>query len=124
MKLLDTAQYDSIYSYVYSVRAKTRASRMKETVSQGLKKERLRYLQKYQLDIQEKIRKTLIGQTFLVLVDGQGKMAGTHKWKGRTNCNRIVHFTAEDNIDYKWKWVKVAIIGATALCLQGKLVQD
>ena len=120
LKLLDTAQYDFIYSYVYSKRAKTRAAHLKDTLSDAVRRQRLHYLQKYQLEIQRKNRQKLIGQTFSVLVDGKSK--GSKKWKGRTNCNRIVHFHPRENHNYKWKWVDVRITEASALCLQGDIV--
>ena len=122
LELLDAAQYDSIFSYAYSVRAKTRAARLRETVTDDEKGRRLRYLQRYQLAIQEGIRRKLVGKTFRVLVEARGTMGRVEKWRGRTNCNRIVHFPAEDGIDYRWKWVDVQIDRATALCLQGRVV--
>ena len=64
LDLLDKAQFDSIYSYVYSMRNKTRASRMVDHLADDVRGERLRYLQKYQLGIQEKIRQGLVGEDF------------------------------------------------------------
>ncbi len=126
LKLLDSAQYDSIFSYAYSVRPKTRAANMKDTLIDDIRGERLRYLQKYQLGIQEKIRQSLVGKNFLVLVDRHSKMKeGRKRWRGRTNCNRIVHFSppiGKHEVDYKWKWVSLEITKASALCLQGKFV--
>ena len=67
----------------------------------------------------------MIGKTYRALVDSEGNMGGTKKWKGRTNCNRIVHFepTSLDQ-DLKWHWVDVQITSATALSCQAKLVKD
>ena len=55
LKLLDKAQFDFIYSYVYSARKGTKAAKMSDTLSDDVRGERLRYLQNYQLKIQEKL---------------------------------------------------------------------
>ena len=125
LDLLDQAQYDSIFSYAYSMRPKTRASKMEDSLTDEIRGERLRHLQAHQQKIQEKIRQGLVGQTFRVLVEGHGAMGGIKKWKGRTNCMRLVHFLPETpEKDYQWHWVDVEIISATAWSLQGKIVAD
>lgn len=124
LKLLDQAQFDFIYSYAFSKRPKTRAARYEDVLTDDIRGERLRYLQKYQLGIQEKIRAKLVGKKMLVLVDGSGSMKGQFKWKGRTNCMRLVHFLPPDDQDYKWHWVELEIISATALSFQGKFLKS
>jgi tRNA-2-methylthio-N6-dimethylallyladenosine synthase len=125
LKLLDKAQFDFIYSYAYSERSKTRASKMRDDLTDDIRGARLRYLQSYQLKIQEKIRSKLVGQSFRVLVDGFGTMGGIKKWKGRTNCNRIVHFKPESDQDcLQWHWVDVKVTQASALSCQGELLRD
>lgn len=125
LKLLEVAQFDFTYSYVFSARAGTKAAKIKDHLSREEKGERLRYLQQFQLKIQEKIRKKLVGQTMQILVDGKGTMKGQLKWKGRTNCMRIVHFIPpEMDKNYLWHWVDVKVTEATALSCQGELVHD
>ena len=125
LTLLDKAQFDFIYSYVYSPRAKTRAAKMEDLLPDDVKGERLREIQAHQLKIQDKIRQTMIGKTYRMLVEDFGTMGGVKKWKGRTNCNRIVHFKPEsEDMDYKWHWVDVRVTSATALSCQGELVVD
>lgn len=125
LDLLDQAQYDSIFSYAYSMRPKTRAARMEDSLTDEIRGERLRHLQAHQQKIQEKIRQGLVGQTFRVLVEGHGAMGGIKKWKGRTNCMRVVHFLPEnEQKDYQWHWLDVEIISATAWSLQGKFIAD
>ncbi len=122
LKLLDAAQFDSIYSYVFSPRSKTKAALMDDFLTDDLKGERLRQVQKHQLLIQDKIRQGMVGKTYSVLVEGFGNMGGIKKWKGRTNCNRIIHFRPDnDEQDFKWKWVSLEVISATALSCQGTL---
>jgi tRNA-2-methylthio-N6-dimethylallyladenosine synthase len=125
IKLLDAAQFDFIYSYMYSKRNKTRASTMTDHLSDEIRKARLHQVQAHQLRIQEKIRKTMEGHTFKVLIDGFGMMGGVKKWKGRTNCNRIIHFRpSHDDENYQWHWAEVKVIEASALSAQGELVAD
>ncbi len=92
LDLLEVAQYDFIYSYAYSPRPKTRAAKMVDSLSNEVRRERLRKLQAHQLAIQGALRANLVGQKFTVLVEGQGEMKGIRRWKGRTNDNRLVHF--------------------------------
>jgi tRNA-2-methylthio-N6-dimethylallyladenosine synthase len=125
LRLLDQAQFDFIYSYVYSKRNKTRAARMEDHLTHEVRKARLHVVQAHQLAIQEKLRAQMVSETFRVLVDGHGMMGGVKKWKGRTNCNRIVHFrpkSDEDNL--QWHWVDLKVTESTALSAQGELVAD
>lgn len=125
LKLLDTAQFDSIYSYAFSARAKTKAAKMEDSLTDDERGRRLRIVQQHQLAIQQKIRESLVGQTQRILIDGHGSMGGVKKWRGRTNCNRIVHFRPEnDEKDFLWHWADVKITQATALSCQGELVRD
>ena len=107
------------------MRNKTRASKMVDNLTDDVRGERLRYLQKYQLGIQAKIRENLVGNDFRVLVDGTSNMGGVKKWKGRTNCNRVVHFLPEsDSQNLMWNWVDVKVISASALSCQGELLRS
>lgn len=125
LDLLDKAQFDNIFSYVYSPRAKTRAEKMEDNLTDEIRGQRLQEIQKHQLRIQEKNRPTMIGKTYRMLVEDFGTMGGVKKWKGRTNCNRIVHFKPEnDEKDYKWHWVDVKVTSATSLSCQGELIAD
>ena len=135
LDLLDRAQFDFIYSYVFSPRQGTKAARMKDFLTNEVRGQRLRQLQQYQLSIQKKLREPLKGKKFRVLIEKQSMMKGIKKWQGRTNCMRIVHidpsdpFTQEQakkeaNSNLKWHWVDVEITSATALSCQGRLLQD
>lgn len=125
LDLLDKGQFDFIYSYVYSKRNKTRSASMEDMLSDEVRGRRLREIQAHQLKIQDKIHQTMIGKTYRILVDSDGNMGGVKKWKGRTDCNRIVHFIPQDvTTGYKWHWVEVTITSATALSCQGNFVRD
>lgn len=124
LDLLTAAQYDFIYSYSYSQRAKTRASRWEDSLTDDVRGRRLREIQAHQTQIQENIRKDLVGKRFTLLVDGHGFKGGEKKWKGRTNCMRIVHFKPEvEDQDLQWHWVDVEVTSATAFSCQGKILK-
>lgn len=125
LKLLDLAQFDFIYSYNYSARKGTKASRMDDVLTDDIRGRRLREIQAKQLGIQEKIRQGMVGKTYRVLVEEKGINKGITKWMGRTSCSRIVHFEPETpESNYQWHWVDVEILSATALSTQGRLVKD
>lgn len=125
LKLLEKAQFDFIYSYSFSKRNGTKAARMKDILTKEIKSQRLQEVQAYQLKIQEQLRQSMVGKTYRVLVDGDSTMKGVKKWKGRTNCSRIVHFMPDDKeLNYKWHWVDVKINSVTSFSCQGELVTD
>ena len=98
---------------------------MKDILTNDIRGRRLREIQAHQLKIQEKIRHEMVGKTYHVLVEGKGQMKGELKWKGRTNCFRIVHFKPENpEANYQWHWVDLKITSATALSCQGEIVKD
>ena len=121
LQLLEQAQFDFIYSYAFSVRKGTKASRMEDILTRDIRGRRLREIQAFQLEIQKKIRKQMEGRVYRMLVEGKSTMKGLEKWKGRTDCSRIVHVESEEqNLNWKWKYVEIT--EATALSCQGKFV--
>jgi tRNA-2-methylthio-N6-dimethylallyladenosine synthase len=121
LDLLTAAQFDSIFSYVYSPRANTPAEKLVDDVTKEEKKSRLHRVHEHQLKIQADLRAKMVGNTYKVLVEGKSSQGGVEKWKGRTSCNRIVHFSSPRE-GLKWKWVDLEILSATSLSCQGKLV--
>lgn len=128
LKLLELAQFDFIYSYVYAPRPGTKAAKIEDLLDKEEKSRRLREVQDLQLQIQEKLRASMLGKTYRVLVEEPSNRFGHNRWKGRTNCMRIVHFDQNLEIqtknDIKWHWVDVKINQTTALCSIGDLVHD
>lgn len=125
IKLLDNAGYDFIYSYNFSARKGTKASRMNDILTNDIRGRRLREIQLHQMDIQKDLRSSMVGKTYRVLVESVGSMKGVKKWKGRTSCFRIVHFEPENlDQDYQWHWVDLKITSATGLSAQGEIILD
>ena len=125
LELLRDVEFDFIYSYAYSKRPGTRAAKLEDELTDETRSRRLQEVQKLQLEIQAKNRKSMEGKVYRVLVEGQKEKHGEKKWFGRTNCMRIVHFKGTSpSVDYTWRYVDVFIESATALSCQGQLLRD
>lgn len=125
MAVLDAARFDNIYAYAFSPRPGTKAAEMEDCLNDKTRNLRLREIQARQLEIQAEHRAQIVGREYKVLVDGTGNMKGIKKWKGRTNCMRIVHFEPNSNdYDYLWHWVRVRITSATSLSCQAEFLED
>lgn len=124
LDLLDRAHFDFIYSYNYSSRPGTKSARMKDILTKDIRGRRLREIQQHQLGLQADVRAEMVGKTYRVLVEGFGMMKGEKKWKGRSDCFRIIHFKAEDDAqDLTWQWVDLKVTSTTALSCQGEIVK-
>jgi tRNA-2-methylthio-N6-dimethylallyladenosine synthase len=93
LSLMREVEYDQAYAFTYSPRPGTPAADMDGAVSEALKRARLQALLGLQEEIQARRNAALVGRAFEVLVDGESRMDSRMK-KGRTTCNRIVHFEA------------------------------
>jgi tRNA-2-methylthio-N6-dimethylallyladenosine synthase len=92
LRLIREAQFGSVFAFVYSPRPGTAASRWgRETeVPLEVARERLERVLELQREIQRRQNEDLKGRTYEVLVEGDSKHGLS--LKGRTSCNRIVHF--------------------------------
>jgi hypothetical protein len=91
LSLLDEVEYDSIFSFKYSVRPKTPAQQLVDHIPEEEKSRRLTLLQEHQRAIQLRRNTALIGSVQEVLVEGFHTTTG--QWIGRTAQNRILNFT-------------------------------
>lgn len=91
LSLLELAQFDGAFSFMFSPRPNTAALRMPDDVPEEEKGRRLAVLQERQREIQQARNEQLIGQSFEVLVEGRSRPG---QWAGRTSSNRMVNFTS------------------------------
>jgi tRNA-2-methylthio-N6-dimethylallyladenosine synthase len=91
LDLLDTVQYDSLFSFKYSPRPNTAALAMPDAVPEEEKQRRLAILQEKQRAIQIRRNAELVGSVREVLVEGRNQALG--QWIGRTSDNRTLNFT-------------------------------
>ena len=116
LALLREVEYDQVFAFAYSPRPGTEAPRLDSALPENVKQARLRELLALQESIQIRRNGGLIGRTFEVLVDGTGRL-DNGLLKGRTRCNRIVHFPGPAR---RGEFVEVEITRAHAHSLVGE----
>lgn len=97
LSLLDEVQFDSIFSFKYSVRPNTPALSLGNQVPEEEKSRRLTVLQEHQRAIQLRLNSKLIGCEQEAHVEGYNSSTG--QWIGRTSQNRVLNFTAQPRED-------------------------
>jgi tRNA-2-methylthio-N6-dimethylallyladenosine synthase len=96
LSLTDAVQYVSMFSFKYSVRPNTLASkRMPDDVSEAEKTARIVALQTLQREIQTRLHEQFIGTSVSVLVDSVSRRGASHL-AGRSAGNIVVNFPAPD----------------------------
>jgi tRNA-2-methylthio-N6-dimethylallyladenosine synthase len=120
MTLVERVRYHSMFSFKYSERPNTLASkRLPETVSEDEKTARIVALQSLQKRIQGELFEAAIGRTFDVLVDARSRR---REWEfsGRTSGNTVVNFSGGETM--MGQIVPVRITGANPNSLRGEAV--
>jgi tRNA-2-methylthio-N6-dimethylallyladenosine synthase len=119
LSLLDTAQYDGVFTFQYSPRPNTTAQHMPDAIPEEEKGRRLARVMDRQREIQRARNEALIGETFEVLVDGGSRRPG--QWSGRSSSNRILNFTSPGE-NLLGEYVQVRVSSASPNCLVGEHV--
>ncbi len=107
LSLVEAVQYHSIFSFKYSPRPNTLASRkMPDDVPEGMKTERIRALQGRQREIQLALHERAVGRRVEVLVDARSRR---RDWElsGRTSGNTVVNFPGP--VEWVGRFVAVEI---------------
>jgi tRNA-2-methylthio-N6-dimethylallyladenosine synthase len=118
LDLVERVRYDAAYTFLYSRRRVTPASRMTGQVDESVKKDRLAALAKVQNQISLEINQALAGKTLDVLVEGPSK-SDRSLLSGRTATNKIVIFPGE--LPLEGQLVPVEIARAQTWTLFGKI---
>ena len=116
MELLETVRFHGSYSFKYSDRPGTQASKFAEKVDEQVKSARLARFQKRQDEISLERNKEYVGTIIKVMIEEIDK----DNTKGRTDTNHIVHFT-EPLPFVPGDIVKARIFFAGQHSLQGKM---
>jgi tRNA-2-methylthio-N6-dimethylallyladenosine synthase len=119
LSLLESVQYDGVFSFKYSPRPNTAALEMPDQIPEEEQGRRLAALQQRQRQIQEARNQTLVGRTFEVLVDARHETKG--QWAGRTSSNRVVNFTSPA-LDLLGQYLQVLVTRAGPNSLVGEAV--
>jgi tRNA-2-methylthio-N6-dimethylallyladenosine synthase len=119
LKILEDVCFTNIFSFRYSPRPLTTASRMRNDVPFEVKKRRLIEVQELQNRIQLKKNKSLIGQVIKVLCLGKSKK-DSQVFSGRNEGFQVVNF--ESKKDLTGKFADVLITSCGPHSLKGKAV--
>ena len=114
---LKEARYDSLFSFIYSPRVGTPAASYPDQISPEVKKERFARLLETQNAISLQKNREMIGRVVDVMTEGVSK-TDEKVYSGRTNGNKLVHFTAASAFGGEMK--KILIRDAEFFALYGE----
>lgn len=119
LSLVEAVRFHSIFSFKYSTRPNTLASkRLVDDVAEPEKTRRITALQSRQRDIQLELHAQLLGKVVEVLVDGPSRRGD--ELTGRTGGNTVVNFPGE--AVWIGKLARVFVDRAGANSLSGQVV--
>jgi len=95
LKLVEKAQFDAMFTFIYSKRPGTPAAKLPDTVTREEKQVRFDKLMVLQNEISEKKHEAYVGKTVRVLVDGETHDEN-YNLKARTDGGRLVHLKYEN----------------------------
>ena len=120
LKALCRAEFDMIFSFIYSPRKGTPAAESEEQIPDAVKSARFDRLLACQNEISLKKNMPMVGKTVRVLCDGRSKNDES-VFSGRTEGNKIVFFDGEDSDN--GEFLNVFIERAETFALWGKIVR-
>ncbi len=119
LDMLRYAQYDMVFSFIYSPRIGTPAAEMPDQIPHEVSTERFERLLALQNEISTRRNERFIGRTLRVLVEDVSKTDET-MLTGRGDPVRPIHFPGDKTLI--GQFVNVHIDKVTAFTLEGKLV--
>ncbi len=120
LDLLDTVEYDSLFSFKYSPRPNTAALSMPDAVPEEEKQRRLAILQEKQRAIQIRRNAELVGSVREVMVEGRNQALA--QWIGRTSDNRTLNFTHPEHGGLAGRYLDVRVTRSGPNSLVGEAV--
>ncbi len=118
LQVLKQVRYDMLYSFIYSPRKGTPAAEMPCQVPREVQADRMERLLAVQNEIALSLATPFVGQTLRVLIDE----CDGDTCSGRTDTNRLVHFTAPEH--KVGDFCRVRILRAEPFVLRGEAVED
>lgn len=119
LRIAKEVEFDSAFTFIYSIREGTPAAKFEEQVPDDIKHERFNRLVEVINEISAKKNKVYDGKVVEVLVEGTSKNDET-KLMGRTRNGRLVNFTGNKNSI--GKLVNVKITKAQSFSLTGEII--
>lgn len=115
LKLVETVQYDALFTFIYSPREGTPAAKMPDPFTRQQKQVRFDRLLQLQNSISEKKHNAYVGRTFRVLIDGSDGEYLT----ARTDGGRLVRLNGKKEMIGTFQYV--TITGNTTWSLVGEI---
>ena len=122
MDLIEEVQFDASFSFIYSARPGTPASKLYDATPLAEKKERLNILQNRMDELQTFYSDALAGTIQRCLVTGISRK-NIKQLQARTECNRVVNFDFQ-NINILGKLVDINITKAYQRSLVGTILNS
>ncbi len=119
LDIVEYCKYDSAYTFIYSPRENTPASKLKDNISQDEKEERLYRLNDLVNKYSKEANLKMVGKIENVLVDGLSDKEG--KLCGYTETNKLVNFKGDTSLI--GKIIPVKITTAKSFSLDGEIVE-
>jgi len=121
MDLINDIGFDHSFSFIYSQRPGTPAAAFLDSVSDDVKKDRLKIVQERLLELEAGHSQAMLGSTQRILVDQVAERV-VGEIKGRTENNRTVVFAGDHSLI--GRFVDVVITEAYSNSLRGELLAD
>ena len=121
LKLVDEADFDHSFSFIYSPRPGTPAAAFPDDVSPEEKKHRLAILQRRLEELAHEKSRRMVGSVQRVLVTGTARKDAT-EMAGRTDNNRVVNFAGHPSLI--GQFVDLRITAALPNSLRGETLSQ
>ena len=121
LELVRTVGFDHSYSFIYSPRPGTPAAELRDSVSEGEKKDRLQRLHQELQQTVDRVSADMVGTRRTILVEGRSKRR-EHELFGKTENNRTVNFSGD--LALIGELVEVEITERRPNSLRGDLVSE
>jgi tRNA-2-methylthio-N6-dimethylallyladenosine synthase len=115
LSLLEEVRYASIFSFRYSPRPLTSASRRKDPVPFDEKKRRLSAVQELQKKLQLEFNSSRVGRVMKVLCLGKSKR-DARLYSGRNEGYQVVNFKSDSDVKGRFVDVRITSCGPYSLC--------
>lgn len=119
LDIVKEVKYDAVFSFIYSPRPGTPASKMEDLTQDGEKTERMSALLSLHRENITKINASFVGKTVRVLVEQREDENGL--FTGRTSSFKLVKFESE-NKDIYGKYIDVSIDSYSESLLRGEAI--
>ncbi|MGA1863781.1 MAG: tRNA (N6-isopentenyl adenosine(37)-C2)-methylthiotransferase MiaB [bacterium] len=121
LRIVEDIRFDGLFTFKYSTRPQTLASRISDQVPEEVKLERLGRLQSLQNQVSNEINISMINKIQQILIEGPSKKDPL-KLTGRTRTNKVVNLTG--SYDLTGKTVMVRITRAKPFNLEAEVVSE